>query len=146
MRSNLSVSASAFYSRSTNDQFPEGNGNPIFAADPHAGRRRPVRLQERPDEDCRNNPDSLIIQPNPFNAESENPLYELLVRQYDTRPRALPGQRHVRCSPVSWFDIDGNASYDRWSTVDQDCIWPGLQDGPRRRRPEQRPVPSPDNC
>ena len=30
IRSNVSVSASAFYSRSTNDQLPEGSGNPLF--------------------------------------------------------------------------------------------------------------------
>lgn len=129
IRSNLSVSASAFYGRSTNDQFPESNGNPIFAVTRMPAGIDLFACQNNVSQDCRNNPDSLIIQPNPHNTESDNPVYELLVRKYDTRRGRFLGSGSVRFSPVNWFDVDANASYDRLDRRDQDYLKKGYRTG-----------------
>ena len=127
IRSNLSVSAGAFYSRSDNDLFPEGNGNPLFALT-----RMPagVNLRACEDdlaEDCTNDPQRLILQPNRENTESSNPLYELFSRQYDTDRGRFMGSANFRYSPVNWFDVDANASYDRLDRQDQDYFPKGYR-------------------
>ena len=129
IRSNLSVSASAFYGRSTNDQFPENNGNPMFAMTRMPAGINLFGCMNNLQGDCRNRPDSLIIQPNPHNTESDNPVYELLVRQYDTRRGRFLGSSSVRFSPVNWFDVDANASYDRLDRRDQDYLPKGFRTG-----------------
>jgi TonB-linked SusC/RagA family outer membrane protein len=129
IRSNLSVSASAFYGRSTNDQFPESNGNPMFAMTRMPAGINLFACQGDQTRDCRDNPDSLIIQPNPHNTESDNPVYELLTRQYDTRRGRFLGSGSVRFSPISWFDVDGTASYDRLDRRDQDYFKKGFRTG-----------------
>ena len=129
IRSNLSVSASAFYGRSTNDQFPEFSGNPMFDVTRMPAGIDLFACQNNVTLSCRNNPDSLIIQPNPHNTESDNPVYELLVRDYSTRRGRFLGSGSVRFSPVNWFDIDANASYDRLDRRDQDFFKKGFRTG-----------------
>jgi TonB-linked SusC/RagA family outer membrane protein len=129
IRSNVSVSASAFYSRSTNDQLPEGGGNPLFDLT-----RTPAGVNIWACEgdtlgtsDCRNRPDSLRLQINPINTESENPAYSLLNREYKTERGRFLGSANFRYSPVSWFDVDANASYDRLDRRDTDLYPDGFR-------------------
>jgi TonB-linked SusC/RagA family outer membrane protein len=129
VRSNISVSASAFYSRSTNDQFPEGAGNPIFDLTRMPAGINLFACQDNPDEDCTQGEDiqRLILQPDPGNFESQNPVYSLLARRYYTNRGRFLGSANFRYSPVNWFDIDANASYDRLDRRDQDFFRKGFR-------------------
>jgi len=120
IRSNISVGASAFYSRSTNDQFPEGNGNPMFALTRMPAGVNLQGCQADNTRNCLNRPDSLVLQADPGNTESGNPLYELLNRQYGTERGRLLTAANFRYSPINWFDVDAAVSYDRLDRLDQD--------------------------
>ncbi len=129
IRSNLSVSASAFYGRSSNDQFPETNGNPIFDVTRMPAGINLFGCASDPKRDCRNFPDSLIIRPHPANTESDNPVYALLQREFDTFRGRFLGSGSIRYSPVNWFDVDANASFDRLDRRDQDMRPKGFLTG-----------------
>jgi TonB-linked SusC/RagA family outer membrane protein len=129
IRSNLSVSATAFYGRSTNDQFPETNGNPIFDMTRMPAGINLFACEADPTQDCRDNPQGLIIRPHPANTESDNPVYALLMREFDTRRGRFLGSGSVRFSPVNWFDVDANASVDRLDRRDQDMRPKGFRTG-----------------
>ncbi|HSH44478.1 MAG TPA: carboxypeptidase regulatory-like domain-containing protein, partial [Longimicrobiales bacterium] len=117
---NVHVGASAFYSLSDNDQFPESQGNPMFALTrSRAGANLWTCDESRFEEgetvpaNCRNRPEDLIIQTDPANTEADNPVYALSMREYrDQRSRFL-GNGSVRWTPLEWFDLEGNVSYDR---------------------------------
>lgn len=114
IRPDLNVSASAFYSNSEQAGFPEGSGNPVFdltrmmagvdltSCEPGVG-----------EESCLDDPENLLLDVNPTNAESPNPLYTLLVRETETARSRVLASGNVRYSPRSWLDIDGDVSYDR---------------------------------
>jgi TonB-linked SusC/RagA family outer membrane protein len=114
IRPDIHVSASAFYSNSAQQGFPEGSGNPLFdltrmmagvdlrACEPGAG-----------SGSCLDDPDQLLLNVNPTNAESPNPLYPLLVRETETERSRILASGNVQYSPRTWFDIDGDVSYDR---------------------------------
>lgn len=127
IRSNMSVSASAFYSRSTNNAFPEGSGNPIFALTRTPAGVNLWACQSDPTKDCRDDPENIILQVNPTNVESSNPLYELATREYDSNIGRFLGSAGLRISPVSWFDVDGTASYDRRELFQQDYYPKGFR-------------------
>jgi TonB-linked SusC/RagA family outer membrane protein len=120
IRSNISVGASAFYSRSVNDQFPEGNGNPLFALTRMPAGVDLQACQGDQTRSCIDRPDSLVLRADPGNAESGNPLYELLNREYDTERGRLLTAANFRYSPINWFDVDAAVSYDRLDRLDQD--------------------------
>ncbi len=103
---NLQVSAGAFYSRSTQNSFPETQGNPMFDLT-----RMPAGvdlLAPDPKDTTR-----IILVPDPSNTESPNPLYEIKHRNYTEGRGRFLGNATVRFSPLSWIDFDANASYDR---------------------------------
>jgi TonB-linked SusC/RagA family outer membrane protein len=126
VRPTLQLSASAFYSRGRNDQFPETNGNPFFrltrlpagvdltACDP--------RLGLDPTRSCAHAPDSMVLVANPSltAAESVNPLYEFLTRQYTVDRSRFLGSSNLRFSPAPFFDFDLAASYDRLDYDEED--------------------------
>jgi TonB-linked SusC/RagA family outer membrane protein len=115
VRPDINVTASAFYSRSVQGDFTEASGNPIFGL---------TRMQAGVDlascepgtpagTDCIRNPQNLLLNVNPTNLESDNPLYDVLVRTNDlTRGRFL-ASTGVRYSPLYWLDFSGDVSYDR---------------------------------
>ena len=132
IRSDFSVSASAFYSRSTNDQFPEGNGNFLFdltrmPAGVNLFACRGTTLAINQSSDCRNDPRNLLVAVNPANRESGNPVYEALNRDYATTTNRFLGASTLKYSPLSWFDLDLNASYDRTGYTEQDYFFKGFQ-------------------
>lgn len=120
VRQDLQISASAFYSQSDQDQFSETNGNVLFdltrmpaGVDLLACEDNPETSQDETQLSCLNDPQNLILIPNPFNLESANPIYEMLMMDYtESRDRFL-GSVTARWSPIDWLAIDGNASYDR---------------------------------
>jgi TonB-linked SusC/RagA family outer membrane protein len=117
VRPNVQVSASAFYSRSIQEGFPEGSGNPVFGltrmmagvdltgCEPEGG--------VVPAGSCLDDPDRLLLDVNPTNTESPNPLYELLVRQTETERSRMLASANVRYTPRAWADFDADVSYDR---------------------------------
>ncbi|HSJ26353.1 MAG TPA: SusC/RagA family TonB-linked outer membrane protein [Longimicrobiales bacterium] len=122
VRPNITLSASAYYSRSNADQFPESQGNPIFNLT-----RMPAGVDlMRRDPNCVTNPatcqlgdDEMIVRPDPFN-ENDNPLYQLRYREWEENRGRFLGSTNLRVSPLSWLDIDGNVSYDRLQLDQQD--------------------------
>lgn len=121
VRNDLHLSASAFYSRGTSDQFPETNGNPIFRLT-----RMPagVDLQgciDDPSASCLSDPQRLTLRVHPdFAAEAGNPLYEVLMREHRIERGRFLGSTNLRVSPLAWLEVDVNASYDRLDYEEED--------------------------
>ena len=120
------LGASSFYSTSTQNNFSEGSGNPMFDltripagvdllqlnACPETGECLPWQ-QPKLLPDGTQDPNDLWLVPDPFNTESENPIYRLLnTRDLRNRARFL-GSANVRFRPFDWMSMDGNVSYDR---------------------------------
>jgi TonB-linked SusC/RagA family outer membrane protein len=58
-------------------------------------------------------PKDVYLNPDPFNQESPNPLYELFnIESYGYRGR-FQSSANVRWRPLDWLSFDGNVSYDR---------------------------------
>jgi TonB-linked SusC/RagA family outer membrane protein len=127
IRSNVSVSASAFYSRSESDVFPEDAGNPVFDLTRMPAGVNLFACEDDVTQECRNDPQRLLIQPNPTNFESANPIYTLLTREYSEDRGRFLGSASFRYSPVNWFDVDANASYDRLDLSQQDYFPKGFR-------------------
>ena len=126
------LGASAFYSNSTQDDFGEGSGNPMFdltripagvdllelntcITDPCVPWQEPRYLEDGETQD----PNDLWLVPDPFNTESENPIYRLLnTDDIRTRGRFL-GSANIRIRPLDWLSFDGNVSYDRLDNSNQ---------------------------
>lgn len=113
VRSNLQVAASAFYSRAKSDELPENSGNPVFDLTRMTAGVNLAACADDPTQDCSGDPQGLEIQPDPFNQESPNPLYTLLVRERETGRGRFLGSANLTYTPISWLDVDFNASYDR---------------------------------
>ncbi|MFW5950953.1 MAG: SusC/RagA family TonB-linked outer membrane protein, partial [Gemmatimonadota bacterium] len=130
VREELTLSGSAFYSRSEQNAFPESQGNPIFNLT-----RMPAGVNLRaciddPTGDCTGEEDRLerlIIRPDPFN-ENDNPLYTVLNRDYQTTRGRFLGSANLRWRPMSWFNVDANVSYDRLDYMSQDHYPLGYRD------------------
>jgi TonB-linked SusC/RagA family outer membrane protein len=117
VRPNVTVSASAYYARSTADQFPESQGNPIFNLT-----RMPAGVDLTMGDTAAGFPGEPILRPDPFQ-ENPNPLYEMTYREWEERRNRFLGSANMRISPFTWMDIDGNVSYDR-ANVDQEDFFP----------------------
>jgi TonB-linked SusC/RagA family outer membrane protein len=123
LRQNVTLSGSAFYSRGSAAEFPEANGGPIFRLT-----RQPAGANLRgciddPDGDCTGDPSRMILTTHPeFRADSENPLYEMLVREQTVQRGRFLGSANLRVSPTRFWDVDLNASYDRLDYEEEDYI------------------------
>ena len=106
MNEKLQVQASAFYSRSDQAQFPESQGNPLFDLT-----RMPAGVDLKSDDP--NVPGELVLNVDPTNNESPNPLYQMYNRKYDEARGRFLGSTNLRYSPFNWVDVDLNGSYDR---------------------------------
>jgi TonB-linked SusC/RagA family outer membrane protein len=102
---NLQVNATAFFSRSSADQFSEAQGNPIFALHFIPP---PVNLGARDGQGR--------LEPWPdHRGEEMNPLYVMENRTFwDDRERFL-GSGRVAFNPMPWLNFEGGLSYDRLS-------------------------------
>ncbi|MDP2957235.1 MAG: carboxypeptidase-like regulatory domain-containing protein, partial [Longimicrobiales bacterium] len=106
MNENIQVQASAFYSRSDQAQFPESQGNPLFDLT-----RMPAGVDLMGDDP--KFPGELVLNVDPVNNESPNPLYQMFNRKYTEGRGRFLGSTNIRYSPTGWMDLDLNGSYDR---------------------------------
>jgi TonB-linked SusC/RagA family outer membrane protein len=137
VRPGLQMSGSAFYSRSNQNAFPESQGNPVFrltrmpaGVNLRACLPGTVDAQGNPVTDCSTGDLSLsrmIIRPDPFN-ENDNPLYEMLHRNYDVGRGRFLGSANVRWTPIDILALDANVSYDRLDYDEQDLYPKGYRD------------------
>ncbi len=109
----VTVSASAFYSRSKSDLFPETQGNPLFDLTRMPAGVDLTACVDDPTKSCRSDPQNMILLPDPTNKESPNPLYDMLVREFKEERNRFLGSVNTRFSPLTWLDFDANLSYDR---------------------------------
>ncbi|MBX6362933.1 MAG: SusC/RagA family TonB-linked outer membrane protein [Gemmatimonadetes bacterium] len=109
----LQVQSSALYSRSTQGQFPETQGNPLFDL---------TRMPAGVDLTSKDPNDStqLVLFVDPVNNESPNPLYAMYTRKYTEQHSRFLGSANVRYSPMNWLDVEANASFDRLDLDQQD--------------------------
>ena len=114
IREDITVGASAFYSSSDQDVFSENSGTPMFRLTRQPAGVDLLACEDDITQTCENDPENLILVPNPFNAsESANPVYEQMVEKFkEDRDRFL-SSANVRWTPMTWLAVDGNASFDR---------------------------------
>jgi len=117
------LGASAFYSRSKQDDFSTGT---LFDLTRMPANVDLLALNECPAtgtctdwqqprllQDGTQDPNDVWLNPDPFNEESPNPLYEMLnIDDFIYRGRFL-GSTNLRFRPLSWISVDANVSYDR---------------------------------
>ncbi|UCC73551.1 MAG: SusC/RagA family TonB-linked outer membrane protein [Gemmatimonadota bacterium] len=134
IRENLIVSASAFYSRSIQDFFPETQGSPMFSLTRQLSGVDLTSCEDDPgtpeDEtllSCYDDPDNIILLTQPFDRESVNPLYQMLTRDYRRKRSRFLGAASVRWAPLTWLDLDANLSYDRLDRWTQDYYPKGFR-------------------
>jgi TonB-linked SusC/RagA family outer membrane protein len=105
VREDITVSASAFYSRSKANT----DNGALFALT-----RMPAGVDLLAPDPV--NPDKIILKPDPFN-DNENPLNDMLENPGPIQQRGrFLGSVTTRWSPLSWFSLDGNFSFDRLDT------------------------------
>jgi TonB-linked SusC/RagA family outer membrane protein len=126
VRPNVTVAASAFYSRSENNSFP-GDGAPgLFALTRMPAGVNLFACEDAPNDpnrNCINDPMNLRLLTDVFSRESANPLYEILNRQPTIDRGRFLGSANVRFTPVTWLNLDGNVSYDR-ADYRENETWP----------------------
>lgn len=112
-RNTLTLSVSGLYSHSKQDLIDPGSSSPIFSL-----------MFMAPDAqlDLTNEEGKLFIQPDPTSVE-DNPLN--FIRNNDRKGirTRIMGSGTLRWTPVSWFSLEGNLSYDR-SNRNNENFWP----------------------
>ena len=108
IQSNLTFSASGFYSQSTNDAFQSALAsnsrfNPFFGL----MFTNPLVNLEDVDENG-----ELKVQADPLAVE-ENPIYLITNTDVEQRRSRILGNFRARWSPRAWLDLESNFSYDR---------------------------------
>ncbi|MGH7482158.1 MAG: hypothetical protein ACRELV_08375, partial [Longimicrobiales bacterium] len=78
-------------------------------------------------QSCADNPEDIILLPDPTNTESPNPLYELFVRDFEEKRGRFLGSANVRYTPLTWLDVEGNVSYDRLDFEENDFLPKGFR-------------------
>ena len=101
VRTDLTVSATALYSRS---RATTGEGQ-LFALT-----RMPAGVDLTADDP--NVPGVIVIKPDPFN-DNLNPLYQMSTTENEQERGRYLGSANIRWSPLTWFDLEGNVSFDR---------------------------------
>lgn len=66
------------------------------------------------------------IQPDPRTLE-ENPLYFIRNAELEDKRQRLMGSFGLRYSPLNWFDLEGNLSYDRSDRNSSDYYHKGFK-------------------
>ncbi len=120
IREDVNVSASAFYSRSTQNAFPEGSGNPMFNLTRMPAGVNLFACEDDVSQECLNDPMNLRLGTDVFSREAANPVYELLNRKYIEERGRFLGSANLRYSPVSWLSLDGNVSFDRLDLLEDE--------------------------
>lgn len=120
---NLIVSGTASISRSTDDLFPEHQGNPLFTLT-----RTPAGVDlmehyrwliEQQQEGVPMVQLHNYIRPDPHK-ENANPLYEIFNRDYNRIRNRMLGSFNLRYTPTDWMLLESSVSYDRSNIEDSD--------------------------
>jgi TonB-linked SusC/RagA family outer membrane protein len=119
VRENISVSASAFYSLANLDP-REGE---LFDLTRMKAGIDLTACEGDPTTSCLNDPENLMLLADPQNSESPNPLYSMLIPDYDRNRDRFLGSVDLRWTPIDFLDLDSNVSYDRLNQ-DQDNFFP----------------------
>jgi TonB-linked SusC/RagA family outer membrane protein len=115
---NLQVSANTFFSRSSEGLIGTGGaGGAFFTL---------TRMPAGVDLTARDADGNLIVRPDQT-GENANPLIELEQRQLRGERERFIGGATLRYTPLHWFDIDGNVSYDRTAFNQSDYFPKGYQ-------------------
>ncbi|MEJ2187690.1 MAG: TonB-dependent receptor, partial [Gemmatimonadota bacterium] len=69
----------------------------------------------------------LVLQVDPTQNESPNPLYQMLNREYNQNRSRFLGAANLQWSPIDWLRIDGNMSYDRSDRRNEDLYPKGYR-------------------
>lgn len=69
----------------------------------------------------------VLIQPNIRDTEYQNPLYDVFYRSITDETQRFTGGALARFSPLTWFNLEGNVSYDRLDYNRQDYRPRGFQ-------------------
>jgi TonB-linked SusC/RagA family outer membrane protein len=118
---NFQVSASAYYSQSDQDT-SEGTIFDLTRMQPGVDLTscEPVRQPDgslvRQSGSCLDRPEQILLNVNPLNLESGNPLYFLLAAERTQSRGRFLGSTDVRWTPRSWVDVEADFSYDRLDT------------------------------
>jgi TonB-linked SusC/RagA family outer membrane protein len=123
VRDNFTVSASAFYARSTSDAPPDNRTNPFFNLTRTPAGVNLFACEDDRTQNCLNDPQNLLLQIDPTDQQMSNPIYEALMTEWDDDRGRFLGSANFRFSPTYWFDVDANASYDRLDFQRQ-YLWP----------------------
>lgn len=118
VRDNVQLSASAFYSRSTEGLIGTGGQGTVFFT--------LTRMPAGVDLMARDENGDLIINPDK-NGENANPLYELLNRKREGKRERFMGSANLKMSPFLWLDLDANISYDRYNFATEDYYFKGFR-------------------
>jgi hypothetical protein len=113
MNERINVQASAFYSRSSQGEFPETAGNPMFQLT-----RMPAGVDLTSEDPFV--PGDIVLNVDIANQEQPNPLYEMHNRHFSEDRTRFLGSLNVRYSPLSWMDLDLNGSFDRADRTEED--------------------------
>jgi TonB-linked SusC/RagA family outer membrane protein len=100
-RSDLSIAFSGYVSRSKRDEVYDDTFFDLINQPPDVD-----LLQPDPD----GTPFAYMADPQ---GREENPLYVLATEQEEVRRTRALGSLTARWTPLSWFSLDGNVSYDR---------------------------------
>jgi len=126
---NLIVSGTASLSRSTDDLFPESQGNPLFTltrtpAGVDLMRHYQMVLDKKDEMETL---DQLyrLLRPDP-NKENANPLYELFNRSYERIRNRMLSSVNLRFTPTNWLFLESSISYDRLNLEDADFYEKGF--------------------
>ena len=101
LRSDLQLSVSAYHMRSTRDELAGGTFEALVQMAPDVNLLAPNA-----------NGQPYIVRPDPLTTQS-NPLYLNMTRQEENRRAQTMLGGDLRWSPLDWFSVDGNLSYDR---------------------------------
>lgn len=120
VREDVTVSASAMYSLSEQNAFPEGSGNPVFNLTRVPAGVNLFACENDVSQECINNPANLRLLTDPFSREASNPLYDVLNRDYVANRGRFVGNANVNYRPLNWLTLDANMSYDRFDYEETD--------------------------
>jgi TonB-linked SusC/RagA family outer membrane protein len=131
IQQNLSVSATARYSKSSEDprqgllfdltRMQAGVDLTACVVTPPGG------VQTVVPGNCTTDLPRLVLNSNPTNTESANPLYRMYAEQQTRNRGRFLASSEVRFTPVSFLELSGNLSYDRFDREDIQVIPKGFR-------------------
>ncbi len=101
LRSDLQLGVSAYHMRSTRDELASGTFEALVQMAPDVSLLAPNA-----------NGQPYVVRPDPLTTQS-NPLYLNMTRAEENRRAQTMLGGDLRFSPLDWFSLDGNVSYDR---------------------------------